>query len=321
MVTRPTSRGSPARLNPAEPSGQFDRKRRRRPVERKFGRGRRPPPTTRETALVSLARTTPQDVRLNVSGVRPVRDVDDKRSGTGSQHHQGVAAEQGPGKRTLTERLPAPFAPVQQKPVQRKIDAAAPVMPSASRPTLHDLFGAVQRKANGGGPDTAAVHDSAQRGIATSSSSLPLPHERDRRGQHLSSPRRARPRCRATRGTRGSCSSYPDPASPHSRPRSGTPIDSRTAISTRSRASPTTCCTPRQAASSASRCESIGTHEQGVPSRWPRATFRSYRAGCVRRIDGFCLEILQQATIGPSPVPTAVPTCRPTMANTGACHR
>ena len=97
-----------------------------------------------------------------------MRDVDGNRSATWSQHNQGVAAEQGPGKRTLTERLPAPIAPVQQK-----IDAVAPGMPSASQPTHHELFGAVQRKANGGEPDTAAVHDSAQRGIATSSSSLP----------------------------------------------------------------------------------------------------------------------------------------------------
>ena len=102
-----------------------------------------------------------------------MHDVDGKRPATWNQHNEGAAAEQAPGKRTLTEQMPASIAPVQQKPVQQKIDAAAPAMPSASRPTLHDLFGAVQRKANGGEPDTAAVHDSAQRGIATSSSSLP----------------------------------------------------------------------------------------------------------------------------------------------------
>lgn len=98
-----------------------------------------------------------------------MRDFSGKRSTTWSQDNPGVAAEQGPGKRTLTELLPAASAPV-----QRNVDAAAPVMPSVPRPTIHDLFGRVQRKASGAEPDTAAIHESAQRGIATASS--PLPH-------------------------------------------------------------------------------------------------------------------------------------------------
>jgi Domain of unknown function (DUF4157) len=98
-----------------------------------------------------------------------MREVDGKRSTTWSQDNPGAAAGPGPGKRTLTELPPAPGAPVQQK-----VDVAAPVMRDAAGPTLHDLFGGVQRKASGGEPDAAAIHDSAQRGVATASS--PLPH-------------------------------------------------------------------------------------------------------------------------------------------------
>jgi hypothetical protein len=60
-------------------------------------------------------------------------------------------------------------------PAQRKADAnvPAPAMPSRPRPTIHDLFGGVQRKAAGAEPDAAAVHESAQRGIATVASVLP----------------------------------------------------------------------------------------------------------------------------------------------------
>jgi hypothetical protein len=97
-----------------------------------------------------------------------VRDLGGKES-TKRTEENGHAAGEEAGKRTLTESLPALRAPV-----QRKVDAAAPPMPSAARPTLHELFGGVQRKASVGEPDTAAIHDSAERGIATASS--PLPH-------------------------------------------------------------------------------------------------------------------------------------------------
>jgi hypothetical protein len=76
--------------------------------------------------------------------------------------------EHGPGKRTLTETLSGASVPV-----QRKVDAAAPVMSSDPQRTISDLFGGVQRKVAGAAPDAAAIHASAQRGIATAMSPLP----------------------------------------------------------------------------------------------------------------------------------------------------
>jgi hypothetical protein len=76
--------------------------------------------------------------------------------------------EHGPGKRTLTEALSAASVPV-----QRKVDAAAPVMSSDPQPTISDLFSGVQRKVAGAAPEAAAIHASAQRGIATAASPLP----------------------------------------------------------------------------------------------------------------------------------------------------
>jgi len=110
-----------------------------------------------------------------------VHDFGDKRSTTWNQDDQATPAGLAPGKRTLTEMLPPPASGPEMPrsvsaPVQRKAAASVPVpvMPSGPRPTIHDLFGRVQRKAVGAEPDAAAVHASAQRGIATSMS--PLPH-------------------------------------------------------------------------------------------------------------------------------------------------
>lgn len=116
-----------------------------------------------------------------------MRDFGSKRSSTSDRDDKATAAGPGPGKRTPTEMLSATSSPAQRKvdggdaAVQRKADAAA-AMPTAVRPSIADLFGRraeqfaadVQRKATGADPDTAAVHESAQRGIATSAS--PLPH-------------------------------------------------------------------------------------------------------------------------------------------------
>jgi Domain of unknown function (DUF4157) len=98
-----------------------------------------------------------------------VREFGSKRSSASGPNEKATATGPGPGKRTLTELLPATSAPV-----QRKADAAASVMTSSPRPTVHDLFGGVQRKASGAEPETTVIHESAQRGIATSAS--PLPH-------------------------------------------------------------------------------------------------------------------------------------------------
>jgi len=100
-----------------------------------------------------------------------MRDFEGKRSTTSSQRQQTAATGAAPGKRTSTEMLPPASAPVQRK---EFASTPAPVMPSGPRPTIQDLFGRAQRKAANAEPDTAAVHASAQRGIATSAS--PLPH-------------------------------------------------------------------------------------------------------------------------------------------------
>ncbi len=78
-----------------------------------------------------------------------------------------------PGKRTRVDMLPVQrtCAPVQRKPAA---STAMPVAPSEPRPTIHDLFGTVQRKATRAEPDAEAVHATAQRGIAMAAS--PLPH-------------------------------------------------------------------------------------------------------------------------------------------------
>ena len=118
-----------------------------------------------------------------------MRDFGDKRSTTWNLDKQASPAGLEPGKRTLVEMLPQPAsvpdrpaesAPVQRKaaesaPVQREAAESAPVpaTPRGPRLTIHDLFGRVQRKAGGAEPDTAAVHASARRGIATAASPLP----------------------------------------------------------------------------------------------------------------------------------------------------
>ena len=108
-----------------------------------------------------------------------MRDFGDKRSSTWNQDKEAPAAGLAPSKRTLVEMLPASgpgMFPPASEPVQQKAESSAPTpaIPSGPRPTIHDLFGRVQRKAASAEPDTAAVHASAQRGIATSAS--PLPH-------------------------------------------------------------------------------------------------------------------------------------------------
>jgi hypothetical protein len=132
-----------------------------------------------------------------------VRDFGSKRSSTSDRDEQATAARHGPGKRTLTELLPATSAPAQRSAeaaVQRKADAAAAMSTSprpgnadpadrraerppsdsrepdaAPRPTIFELFAAgVQRKANGAEHDTEQIHASAQRGLATAAE--PLPH-------------------------------------------------------------------------------------------------------------------------------------------------
>jgi hypothetical protein len=100
-----------------------------------------------------------------------VRDFGSKRSTARSGDHPEAADGHAPGKRTLTGILPSASAPVQQK---AATSALAPVMPAGPRRTIHDLFPGVQRKSAGAEPDTAAIHASAQRGVATATS--PLPH-------------------------------------------------------------------------------------------------------------------------------------------------
>jgi len=109
-----------------------------------------------------------------------VRDFGDKRSTTWNQDATAADVSLAPGKRTLVEMLPqpasAPEMPTTSAPVQRRAESIAPEPATTSkpRPTIHDLFGRVQRKAASAEPDAAAVHRSAQRGIATAAS--PLPH-------------------------------------------------------------------------------------------------------------------------------------------------
>jgi hypothetical protein len=69
----------------------------------------------------------------------------------------------------LTTLLPPAIAPAPR--VQRAPSTAAP---SGPRPSLHELFGGVQRKDGDGPSRTAAIHASAQAGIATSTSRLPF---------------------------------------------------------------------------------------------------------------------------------------------------
>ncbi|HET9626571.1 MAG TPA: DUF4157 domain-containing protein [Kofleriaceae bacterium] len=75
----------------------------------------------------------------------------------------------------LVHHTVQPFA--ESSPVQRKaaVSTPAPVMPIGPRSTIHDRFGGgVQRKAANSEPSTAAaIHASAQRGVATSGASLP----------------------------------------------------------------------------------------------------------------------------------------------------
>jgi hypothetical protein len=100
-----------------------------------------------------------------------MRDFGGKRS-TVWGRDQLMAAGPAPGKRTQTESLPLASRPVQRK---AAMSAPVPVIPNGPRPTIVELFGsAVQHRAAGTDPDTTAVHESAQRGIATASS--PLPH-------------------------------------------------------------------------------------------------------------------------------------------------
>ena len=106
-----------------------------------------------------------------------MRDFGDQRSTTWNQNQPAAESSPDPGKRTLTEMLPsvsAPELPPQASaPVQRKADSSVPATTSRPRPTIEDLFG-VQRKAASAEPESATVHASAQRGIATAAS--PLPH-------------------------------------------------------------------------------------------------------------------------------------------------
>ena len=100
-----------------------------------------------------------------------MRDIGGKRATRWSRDQPAAAAGPAPGKQTLTETLAPASAPVQRK---AATGGSVPVMPSGPRPTLQNLFGTVQRKEGGAEPAPAAVHASAQRGIATSAS--PLPH-------------------------------------------------------------------------------------------------------------------------------------------------
>ena len=111
-----------------------------------------------------------------------MRDFGDKRSTTWNPGPKAADVGLAPGKRTLVEMLPQPPASAPQgtapasEPVQRKAESNAPTTnaPSGPRLTALDLFGRVQRKAVSAEPDVAAVHASAQQGIATAAS--PLPH-------------------------------------------------------------------------------------------------------------------------------------------------
>jgi hypothetical protein len=106
-----------------------------------------------------------------------MRDFAGSRSTTGSSHEHAAVPSPTPGKRTVPEVLPA--APA-NAPVQRSASGSASLvaMPDGPRPTIEDLFrGSVQLRAmlgDAGAENTAAIHASAQRGIATSAS--PLPH-------------------------------------------------------------------------------------------------------------------------------------------------
>jgi hypothetical protein len=102
-----------------------------------------------------------------------------KRWRTEDRYEPLTAAEAvpKPGKRTLTEQLHRADASV---PVQRSASSSpSPTpLPEGLRPTIHELFrGHVQLRAAlgvAGEEDTASIHASVRRGIATSVS--PLPH-------------------------------------------------------------------------------------------------------------------------------------------------
>lgn len=130
-------------------------------------------------------------------GKQPVRDFGDKRPTPWGRDQQAAAGPgPAPGKKTLTETLPATSSPV-----QRKADAvpATPTGPrpsitdlfgraerqrqpsggrepdAASRPNLFELFGVgVQRRAAAAEPDVKQIHTSARRGVTTTAS--PPPH-------------------------------------------------------------------------------------------------------------------------------------------------
>jgi hypothetical protein len=96
-----------------------------------------------------------------------VRDFGSRRSTTWRRDEQAADA----GKLTVTEMMPEARSGA---PVPRKVEAAPILaMPTGPRPTIADLFGAVQQRAEGADPDTAAIHTAAKRGTATASSSLP----------------------------------------------------------------------------------------------------------------------------------------------------
>ena len=104
-------------------------------------------------------------------------DYAGRRSRTASRSAPATArGDATAGKRTLTEQLPA--AP-QGAPVQRSVTASAGAGATLTRarPTVDDLFGGqlpLRGAPRAAEDDTAAIHTSAQRGIATSGS--PLPH-------------------------------------------------------------------------------------------------------------------------------------------------
>lgn len=90
-----------------------------------------------------------------------MRDFRDQRSTTWNQATNATDGGLAPGKRTLVEMAPQPaIGPdaahaharpdaAASAPVQRKAESSDPVpaTPSGPRPTIHDLFGRVQRKA------------------------------------------------------------------------------------------------------------------------------------------------------------------------------
>jgi serine/threonine protein kinase len=102
-----------------------------------------------------------------------------RRTAVGPEGEAGAgAARPAPGKCTFVEQAYGRDAPAQRSASSSSGPAAVEAKPEAARPAIQELFGShVQRRAvdgDAGAQDTAAIHASAQRGIATSASPLPF---------------------------------------------------------------------------------------------------------------------------------------------------